>query len=61
MFGPVHGYVSLPIDENVIKEAVAKIGPIAIGYIYTHNSFSNLLKIVNWLLTFKIKSQLTYY
>ena len=54
MFGPVNGYVSLPIDENVIKEAVARIGPIAIGlslYTTIHtfiipnhiNGFSNVI------------------
>jgi hypothetical protein len=26
-------YVSLPIDENVLKETIASIGPVAVGKI----------------------------
>lgn len=43
MFGPVNGYVSLPIDENVIKEAVARIGPIAIGLSLYHDTIHTFI------------------
>ena len=33
-------YVSLPVDENVIKTAVESIGPVAVGIDADHLSFS---------------------
>ena len=36
----VAGYVSLPVDEDILKTALETVGPVAVGIDADHKSFT---------------------